>query len=102
MNIVWTNEARARLRDIRAYIAEESPGVAAEVVHGLVVRSQQLEVAPNSGRPVPEYPDESVRELLERPYRLIYQQVGDDIFILTVQHYRQRLPRQLRDLASGK
>jgi len=38
---------------------------------------------------VPEYPDSVLREVLERPYRLIYQVTEIGIEIVTVMHYRQ-------------
>ncbi|HED15791.1 MAG TPA: hypothetical protein ENI64_03065 [Gammaproteobacteria bacterium] len=45
-----------------------------------------------SGRSVPDYPDDDLRELLERPYRIIYRVTEQQIEILTVMHYRQLLP----------
>ncbi len=37
------------------------------------------------------FADDEVRELLERPYRIIYRVSAAGIEILTVKHYRQRL-----------
>jgi hypothetical protein len=36
--------------------------------------------------------------VLERPFRIIYLVKGDRIEILTVKHYRQRLPRRPKRL----
>jgi plasmid stabilization system protein ParE len=102
MRVVWTLEARARLRDIRAYISAESAHVADRVVDTLLRRSEQLEMLPNSGKTVAEYADKSVKELLVRPYRLIYTKDDDVVYILTVKHYRQRLPKKLFALISTK
>ncbi|MCP5471945.1 MAG: type II toxin-antitoxin system RelE/ParE family toxin, partial [Sinobacteraceae bacterium] len=69
MKAVWTDRAKARLRSIRDYIARNSPRVADDVARRLLERSRQLEVLARSGRQVPEYQRDDVRELLERPYR---------------------------------
>ena len=60
----------------------------------LLARSRQLESAVLSGREVPEYRREDIRELLERPYRIIYRYIPERVTILTVMHYRQLLPRK--------
>lgn len=92
--VYWTPEALARLDDIEAYIATDTPNVAKEVIARLLARSRQLEAAPLSGRAVPEYPRDDLRELLERPYRLIYRVAAARVEVITVMHYRQLLPRK--------
>lgn len=92
--VAWTPEALARLDDIEAYIANDSPFAAKDVIARLLARSRQLETAPLSGRTVPEYPRDDLRELLERPYRIIYCIAPERIEIITVMHYRQLLPRK--------
>ena len=44
------------------------------------------------------YAPAEVRELLERPYRLIYRVTATQVDILTVPHYRQLMPSDLTDL----
>ena len=58
----------------------------------------QLNEQPNSGRKVPEYQRNDVREILERPYRIIYKIKSDQIDVLTVMHYRQILPADVSQL----
>ena len=93
-DVVWTAEALARLDDIKAYIANDSPAAADEMIVRLLARTRQLETAVLSGRQVPDYQRDDIRELLERPYRIIYQLGPDRIEILTIMHYRQLLPRK--------
>jgi toxin ParE1/3/4 len=93
MKVYWTAEARARLLAIHTYIAEESPMVARDVTARLLRRSQQLAVPPLLGRRLPEYPRADLRELLVRPFRIIYLVKAARIEIVTVKHYRQNLPR---------
>ena len=93
MKVFWTSEARERLLEIQAYISEFSPQAARSVTARLLLRSRKLATPPITGRRLPEYPEVELREVLERPYRIIYLVKGDRIEILTVKHYRQRLPR---------
>lgn len=98
MKVYWTSEARARLLEIHTYIAQESPLVARDVTARIVRRSQQLAVPPLLGRRLPEYPNADLRELLVRPFRIIYVVKAERIEIVTVKHYRQNLPRNPRRL----
>jgi toxin ParE1/3/4 len=91
----WTPEARSRLEDIEAYIAKDSPAAAQEMVQRILGRTRQLEIAPRWGRPVPDYQQEDLRELLERPYRIIYRVGAERIAILTVGRISgTRMPNQ--------
>jgi toxin ParE1/3/4 len=67
----------------------------------LLRSSRDLAQPPLLGRRLPEFPDSELRELLERPYRLIYAVSGRGIEIVTVMHYRQLLPDNLDDLRGG-
>lgn len=98
MRVHWTNRAKARLRLIHDFIAEDSTINALKVVDRVTRRSQQLAEIPNSGRRVPEYARNDVRELLESPYRIIYKIKSDQIDVLTVMHYRQVLPHDMKML----
>ncbi len=98
MRVHWTNRAKARLKLIHDYINEESPQSALQAVDRITERSMQLNELPNSGRKVPEYQRNDVREILERPYRIIYKIKSDQIDVLTVMHYRQILPMDVNQL----
>jgi toxin ParE1/3/4 len=95
MRVVWTDRARQRLKELKDYIAKDSATAARRVVRRLILKSRQLESAPRLGRPVPEYQRDDVRELLVRPYRIIYRLRSARIDILTVRHYRQLFPSDL-------
>ena len=71
------------------------PRLQKEVVSALLQRTRQLETVPLSGHKLPDYPDEHIREILLRPYRIIYRVTETQVEILTVMHYRQLLPLQL-------
>jgi toxin ParE1/3/4 len=92
MKVYWTPEARERLLEIQTYISQFSPKAARSVTSRLLQRSRKLASPPITGRRLREYPDTDLREVLERPFRLIYRVRGDRIDVLTVKHFRQRLP----------
>jgi plasmid stabilization system protein ParE len=98
---MWSAEAAQCLRELVAYIAQDSPTAARQVAARLLRRSRQLTVPPLLGRRMREYPDDDLRELLERPYRLIYCVSAESIEIVTVKHYRQRLPTAAKTLRGG-
>ena len=98
MNVFWTPDAKLRLLEIEAYIAKDSPNAAHETAIRLIRRSLELEQPPLLGKRLPQYADADIRELLERPYRLIYRIQTGRIEILTVMHYRQLMPSDLDGL----
>jgi len=79
VSIYWTSEALARLEDIELFVAQDRPSAAKKLIAKLLERAAQIEVAPLSGRMVPDYQDEQIRELLEAPYRIIYYLSGSRV-----------------------
>ena len=65
------------------------------MIERLTNRSEQIASFPLSGRMVPEYEAPDVREVIERPYRIIYRIKPDQIDILAVVHGAQMLPLEL-------
>ena len=98
MIVTWSAEAQAQLAAIHEHVAEDAPQDADALIRRLVDRVGQLETVPNSGRRVPEYPDDDLREVLSRPYRIIYRQNDGSVEVVTVMHYRQQLPVNPGDL----
>lgn len=102
MTVIWSAEAQAQLAGIQEHVAQDSPSNAAALIRRLVDRVAQLEAVPQSGRKVPEYPDTDLRELLSRPYRIIYRQRGEHVDVVTVMHYRQQMPTHPSDLTRSQ
>jgi plasmid stabilization system protein ParE len=101
--VFWTPDARRRLAEIEAYIATQaSPAVAREVVIRILRHVRALEAPPLLGKRLTQYAGADVRELYERPYRVIYRVTDDRIEVLTLLHYRQLLPSDLEDLTSRR
>jgi len=98
MRVVWTDRAKARLRQIRAYVAQDQPLNADRLIDQLTRRVEQLADQPRSGRVVEKYQREDLRELIESPYRIVYLILIDRIDIVTVRDTRRVLPRRLDNL----
>jgi toxin ParE1/3/4 len=94
MKVHWTDTAEAHLDAIYAYIAQDSPQYALRMVDRLTRRSQQIADFPFSGRKVPEYEADQIREVIEGPYRIIYHIKPDQIDVLAVIHGSQDIFRQ--------
>lgn len=86
MRVHWTDTAQAHLDAIHAYIAQDSAEYAKRMIDRLTRRSQQIADFLLSGRRVPEYDMNQVREVIEAPYRIIYHIKPDQIDILAVIH----------------
>lgn len=93
MKVNWTDTALQNLQSLHDYIAQNSPRYALQVVDRLTRRSGHIVLFPMSGRKVPEYDHEQIREVIEGAYRIIYHIRPDRIDILAVVHGAQPLPR---------
>ena len=94
--IRWTDQAIADLAAIRAFIEQDSPHYASVVVARLIRAVDRLRDFPHSGRVVSGFERRAVREVVERPYRIIYRLVREDeIHILTVHPGAMRMPGTL-------
>ncbi|NTV66379.1 MAG: type II toxin-antitoxin system RelE/ParE family toxin [Chlorobaculum sp.] len=86
MRVHWTNTAEGHLDAIYAHIALDSPEYARRMVDRFTRKSAQISEFPYSGRKVPEYDAEHIREIIEGPFRIIYLINADQIDVLAVIH----------------
>lgn len=86
MKVFWTETAEGHLEGINAYIAQDSEKYALRTVDRLTSRSRQIAAFPLSGRRVPEYDTDEIREIIEGQYRVIYRIRSDQIDVLAVIH----------------
>jgi toxin ParE1/3/4 len=91
MRVFWTETAEKHLDAIYSYISLDSPEYAKQVIDRITRRSIQIADFPLSGRKVPEYEMELIREVFEGLYRIIYFVKPDKIDILAVIHTRQNI-----------
>ncbi|HRX00232.1 MAG TPA: type II toxin-antitoxin system RelE/ParE family toxin [Cyclobacteriaceae bacterium] len=86
VKVIWTELALGDLKAIHEYISKDSKGYANKFVGKLVDRVSQLQTFPKSGRIVPEYNSEILRELIEGNYRIVYSVHPDYIGIARIHH----------------
>ncbi len=91
MKISWRERALDDIEAIRDYIAKDNSFYAKVFVEKIVEQIEKLEGFPMVGRFVPEYSNESIRELLYRDYRVIYEIFDGEIYIITVIHGSRRI-----------
>jgi len=91
MKVHWTWTAEAHLDAIYAYIAQDSETYALRTVDRITRRSQQIGEFPMSGRKVPEYELDQIREVFFGPYRIIYHVKADQIDVIAVIHMAMNL-----------
>ncbi|MBI1768785.1 MAG: type II toxin-antitoxin system RelE/ParE family toxin [Bacteroidetes bacterium] len=86
VKLIWTDFAIDDLKSIHEYISKDSKVYADRYIEKLISRIDQLEGFPLSGRIVPEFGQENIRELIEGNYRIVYKINQDYIGIVRVQH----------------
>ncbi len=89
--VVWSRRALHDLESIAEYIAADSTTFAGIVVRKIVNQTRILAQFPRSGRKVPEFDDENIRELIVYSYRIIYRVHDNEIVIAAVVHGKQIL-----------
>lgn len=97
MKVKWTPGARADLRDIIKLISRDRPQAARRLAARIRAATTHLRDHPDLGRMVSEFNDPSLREIIIRPYRVIYRLEASHASILAVIHSR----RLLREAPNG-
>jgi addiction module RelE/StbE family toxin len=89
VEIVWSALARARLREIRAYVARDKPEAAERLAMRIVAMVEALRSHPYLGRAGAE---PGVRELVigNTPYIVLYRVQGERVIISSIWHAAQR------------
>jgi toxin ParE1/3/4 len=92
LEIVWSPLARARLQEIRAYVALDKPDAAEKLATRIVAVVENLRNHPHMGRVGTE---EGIRELVigGTPYIVLYRVRDPQVIISTIWHGAQRRAR---------
>lgn len=91
MKVFWTDTAVNHLSSIYRYISQNSTQYAQSLVERLTRRSEQIARFPLSGRVVPEFETQQIREVIEGTYRIIYYIKPDRVDIIAVLHSSQQI-----------
>jgi toxin ParE1/3/4 len=92
VEIVWSPLARARLREIRAFVDQDKPDAALRLTTRIVAVTEALRNHPYLGRAGAE---PGIRELVigNTPYIVYYRVRGKRVTINTIRHGAQAKPK---------
>jgi plasmid stabilization system protein ParE len=85
--VAWTRTALGDLGALIEYVAAEDPDAANRILDRIERRAGALASQSARGRIVPELREVGVlhyRELVERPWRIVYRIEGDRVLVLAV------------------
>ncbi len=84
--IIWAPSAIADIESIAEFIARDSKVRSSLFVLRLIQSTDKLLEFPKSGRKIPEFNDESKREIILGSYRIMYQIDSKMIYITSIIH----------------
>lgn len=87
--MIWTKPAKADLKHIYDFIAEDSKHYAKKVAQEIREKTDILNRLPNLGKMVPEIGYPEIQELNIYSYRIIYEVKNEQCHVLAVIHKRQ-------------
>lgn len=97
MNISFSKSAIEDLKAIKEYYSEQGvPQIGQDFVAAIVERIETLTTHPDIGRVVPEFNEESIRELIHAPFRVVYLRESKSINIVRIWRSERllKLPEQ--------
>lgn len=94
MEVIWTKQAIEMVNEFANYIAQDNYTTAKQWALELMSKTDKLADHPRLGRIVPEYEEETLREIIVGNYRLPYRIKEDEIYIEAIWHVRQIPPKK--------
>jgi plasmid stabilization system protein ParE len=94
--IIWSRRASEDLEAIAGYIGHDSEAYAKSVVRTILQKVRLLSDFPFMGRIVPEFTDDSIREIFAYSYRIIYKITEDKVITAAVVHSKRILDLSLK------
>jgi plasmid stabilization system protein ParE len=83
--ITFAASAIKDLEDLQAYYsAEGAPDVGKRLVAEIIVKIERLALHPLSGRVVPEFNVEQLREIIYPPFRIVYRHDKNKVRVVRV------------------
>ncbi len=87
--VVWTEGAIRDLEASISFIAEDSPQNASRLLQRILDAAESLADVAERGRVVSEYSTLHTRELLQHPFRLLYQFDESEVRVIALLHQRR-------------
>lgn len=91
MRVIWSPLADEQADEVFAYIAADDSAAAIAWLERLLERVASLARFPDSGRVVPEFERDDLRELIIGSYRVIYRRQAACVEIATIRHGAREL-----------
>lgn len=89
--VIWTETAKNDLKNIFNYIAYDSRFYAKKVTNDIVEKTEYLLINPYIGTIVQEFRNKAIRHIISYDYRIIYEIINNNCFILTIIRSKQNL-----------
>jgi plasmid stabilization system protein ParE len=85
VKVCLTDSAVNDFRELQLYYEEQLvPQVGQRLVEEILERIETLSDNPDIGRVVPEFATDNIRELIHKPFRVVYLRESSAIFIVRV------------------
>jgi toxin ParE1/3/4 len=94
-SVRWTVGARGDLQAIVSYVSRDSPTYAAALANRILAATELLRRHPRLGRVVPEYGDDTIRELIVGNYRVVHRVRDRRVGIVAVVHGSREILRRV-------
>ncbi|TDI83088.1 MAG: type II toxin-antitoxin system RelE/ParE family toxin [Caldithrix sp.] len=91
MKVVFSARAKTDLAEFIKFIASDKPQAARKWAANIRQSVLKLSDFPKMGRTVPEYGDETIREIIKGQYRVVYKidDKHDTIVVVTIHHAKR-------------
>jgi toxin ParE1/3/4 len=85
VKIIIARSALNDLQEIKAYYLEQgAPEVGQKFVNAILQNVQRLREHPDSGRKVPEFNQDNIREIIHPPFRVVYLCNTSSVYLVRV------------------
>jgi toxin ParE1/3/4 len=89
LKILFTPTGRRQFLEAIAFIYRDKPSAAVNFRQKAEKSLSRLKRFPESGRPIPEFPELPFREVIVNPYRFFCKVKDDSVWIVAVWHGTQ-------------
>ena len=93
--LIWSPSARLDLKELTSYIAESHPQASSRFVRNVFHTIEHLAAFPRSGRVVPEFGVQMIREVIRKPCRVVYRVIDEKetVEIVRLWHAARGIPQ---------
>ena len=85
MKITIARSALSDLQEIKTYYLEQGvPDIGQKFVNAILKNVQRLRDHPDSGRKVPEFDQDHIREIIHPPFRVVYLRSASSVNLVRV------------------